>query len=450
MPSQAPETTETLAAARAGALAQLVGSVPLNSPEEVFRAVAGELGARVRRIPDGETGDRTGWVGFQIPMLAAHESFEIVPSGQPDAREADLDKAEAVDPVRPARWSLVGFHQGAWPHGRRWPRTPAGRASRFVPSRPPSSSRPREPDAREGNRGSLRPRATTASAARAEGEDYTLPVFALRPGVRAEALRFGELGYARSAIASYATFARLKDAGGIGPDTRFQVSLPTPLALLLLFVSSRDQLRVEPAYKAALLRELDQIAAVIPGGELAVQWDIAPELALLEGAWESVFDDVEGELTGRFIELGNAVPASAQLGFHLCYGDLGHQHFVQPRDMSVLAALTGQIIAGLRRPLDWVHMPVPRDRDDDAYFAPLRRLRLPADTELFLGLIHATDGMDGARRRIAAAQRWAPPFGVATECGFGRRAPESIPALLGLHRAAADYLATTLGCQLAG
>ena len=379
MPSQAAETTRTLAAARAGALAQLVGSVPLDSAEAVFRAVAGQLGARVRRIPDGETGDRTGWVGFQIPMLAEHESFEIVPPAEPDARESDLDKV-----------------------------------------------------------------------ARAEGEDYTLPVFALRPGVQAQALRFGDLGYARSAIASYETFARLKDAGVIGPDTRFQVSLPTPLALLLLFVSSRDQLRVEPAYKAALLRELDQIGTAIPAGELAVQWDVAPEFALLEGALESVFDDAESELTARIIELGNAVPASVQLGFHLCYGDFGHQHFVQPRDMSVLAALTGQIIAGLRRPLDWVHMPVPRDRDDDAYFAPLHRLRLPADTELFLGLIHATDGMDGARRRIAAAQRWAPPFGVATECGLGRRPPESIPALLGLHRAAADYLATTLGCLPAG
>jgi hypothetical protein len=379
MTSQAPEMTETPAAARAGAIAQLVGSVPLNSAEEVFRAVAGELGARVRRIPDGETGDRTGWVGFQIPMLAGHESFEIVPSGQPDALDSDLDKV-----------------------------------------------------------------------ARAEGEDYTLPVFALRPGARAEALRFGDLGYARSAIASYATFARLKDAGVIGPDTRFQVSLPTPLALLLLFVSSRDQLRVEPAYKAALLRELDQIGAAIPGSELAVQWDVAPELALLEGVLESVFDDAESELTGRFVELGNAVPAPVQLGFHLCYGDFGHQHFVQPRDMSVLATLTGQIIAGLRRPLDWVHMPVPRERDDDAYFAPLRQLRLPADTELFLGLIHATDGMDGARSRIAAAQRWSPPFGVATECGLGRRSPESVPALLGLHRSAADYLATTLGCQSAG
>ena len=376
MTSQAPETTKTPTAARAGALAQLVGSVPLNSAEDVFRAVAGELGARVRRIPDGETGDRTGWVGFQIPMLAGHESFEIVPSGKPDSRESDLDKV-----------------------------------------------------------------------ARAEGEDYTLPVFALRPGVQAQALQFGDLGYARSAIASYATFVQLKNAGVIGPDTRFQVSLPTPLALLLLFVSSRDQLRVEPAYKAALLRELDRVAAAIPAGELAVQWDIAPEFALLEGALESVFDDAESELTARIIELGNAVPASVQLGFHLCYGDFGHQHFVQPGDMSVLATLTGQIIAGLRRPLDWVHMPVPRDRDDDAYFAPLQRLRLPADTELFLGLIHATDGMDGARRRIAAAQRWAPPFGVATECGLGRRPPESIPALLGLHRAAADYLATTLGFQ---
>ena len=378
MTSQAPETTKTSTAARAGALAQLVGSVPLNSAEDVFRAVAGELGARVRRIPDGETGDRTGWVGFQIPMLAGHESFEIVPSGKPDSRESDLDKV-----------------------------------------------------------------------ARAEGEDYTLPVFALRPGVQARALQFGDLGYARSAIASYATFVQLKNAGVIGPDTRFQVSLPTPLALLLLFVSSRDQLRVEPAYKAALLRELDRIAAAIPAGELAVQWDIAPEFALLEGALESVFDDAESELTARIIELGNAVPASVQLGFHLCYGDFGHQHFVQPGDMSVLATLTGQVIAGLRRPLDWVHMPVPRDRDDDAYFAPLQRLRLPADTELFLGLIHASDGMDGARRRIAAAQRWAPPFGVATECGLGRRPPESIRALLGLHRAAADYLATTLGFQSA-
>jgi hypothetical protein len=81
-----------------------------------------------------------------------------------------------------------------------------------------------------------------------------------------------------------------------------------------------------------------------------------------------------------------------------------------------------------------MHMPVPRDRSDDAYFAPLKGLRLEPDTELYLGLIHLTDGVEGAKRRIAAAKRVVTDFGVSTECGFGRRPPETIPRLLELHR----------------
>ena len=80
-------------------------------------------------------------------------------------------------------------------------------------------------------------------------------------------------------------------------------------------------------------------------------------------------------------------------------------------------------------------MPVPRDRDDDPYFSPLRDLNLKSGTELYLGLIHLTDGIEGAKRRAAAAKRVIPDFGVATECGFGRRPPETIPDLLRLHRA---------------
>ena len=37
----------------------LVGSVPLASAEGVFTTVAAELGERLRRIPDGETGPRS-------------------------------------------------------------------------------------------------------------------------------------------------------------------------------------------------------------------------------------------------------------------------------------------------------------------------------------------------------------------------------------------------------
>ncbi len=78
-------------------------------------------------------------------------------------------------------------------------------------------------------------------------------------------------------------------------------------------------------------------------------------------------------------------------------------------------------------------MPVPRDRTDNAYFAALRNLALHPETEIYLGLVHYTDGVEGTVGRIEAAQRAIADFGVATECGMGRRPPETIPDLLKIH-----------------
>ena len=64
----------------------------------------------------------------------------------------------------------------------------------------------------------------------------------------------------------------------------------------------------------------------------------------------------------------------------------------------------------------------------------LQRLALPTSTRLVLGLVHYTDGVDGSRKRMAVAWRYARPFDVATECGFGRRDPATIPELLRIHR----------------
>jgi hypothetical protein len=83
-------------------------------------------------------------------------------------------------------------------------------------------------------------------------------------------------------------------------------------------------------------------------------------------------------------------------------------------------------------------MPVPRNRADDVYFAPLQQLRLRPETELCLGLIHYTDGVEGTNRRIETASRHVSHFSIATECGFGRRDPGTIPELLRIHAAVAD------------
>ena len=83
-------------------------------------------------------------------------------------------------------------------------------------------------------------------------------------------------------------------------------------------------------------------------------------------------------------------------------------------------------------------MPVPRNRDDDAYFEPLRNLKLRPETELCLGLVHHTDGVEGTKKRLATARKYAQGFSVGTECGFGRRDPKTIPELLRIHAQIAD------------
>jgi hypothetical protein len=43
--------------------------------------------------------------------------------------------------------------------------------------------------------------------------------------------------------------------------------------------------------------------------------------------------------------------------------------------------------------------------------------------------------VEGARRRIAAADKFVADFGLSMECGFGRRPQETISELLKLHAA---------------
>lgn len=247
-------------------------------------------------------------------------------------------------------------------------------------------------------------------------------------GVDAADIVLPSLGYADAALESYAIFTRLRAEGAVPSGIRFQVSLPTPLAVISSFFAGGDRAAIEPVYTAAILRELDGILAAIPHDDLAIQWDVASEMGIIERAagygkvmdawWEG--DPFDG-LVSRLAALIDAVPAGVEVGVHLCYGDAGEKHFVEPTDAANLVRYADAVVAASARPLTWLHLPVPIDRDDEAYFAPLTGLAFAG--ELYLGLVHREDGAEGASRRIAGAQRFAPEFGVATECGIGR-APE--------------------------
>lgn len=345
----------------------MVGSAPFATPADLFRAVGPALGDRLRRIPDGEPGARSGWIVWQREFIAKSPHVEIV-----------------------------------------------------------------------------------------GGDYFGEPEIKLKDGSDPAEVSFGDLGYADAALESYEAFKSAQDAGDIPRHVRFQVSLPTPLDTLaggIVAFGSRGPL--EPAYEAALRSELHRICDAIPHDQLAIQWDLC--LATL--LWETSFDSFSNSewwkqsvreqywggregIVERTLRVIDLVPPEVETGFHCCYGDYGEQHDFEPPDLGNVTQLANEILAGASRPIQWVHMPVPISRSDPEYFVPLANLRLLAETKLFLGLLHLADGESGATRRVAAAQSVTAGFGVATECGWGRRSVDEAPELLHLHAAASAPLSS--------
>jgi|SRR5687767_1957608 hypothetical protein len=307
-----------------------VGSVALDTPDEVYAAIGEHCGPYLKRIPDGEPGGRRLWISFQIPVLRANPSLAPVGEGL-----VPLKLAEGADP---------------------------------------------------------------------------------------DSIHFGELGYAREARPSYEDFMAARNAGRIPKSVRFQVSLPTPWAVVMPFCQQPDARHIFPAYERAMLREVERICAAVPHDDLAIQWDVCIEMLAWDGQWQNAppFPGMAQVFAGNFARMGAAVPPGVELGFHLCYGDLDAKHFAEPMDATKMVEMANLIAASVSRPITWMHMPVPIERDDDAFYAPLRELRLAAGTEIYLGLVHVRDGADGNRRRIEAAKKVLPTFGIASECGISR------------------------------
>lgn len=269
-----------------------------------------------------------------------------------------------------------------------------------------------------------------------------LGVYGLAEGADAESLAFGNLRYADAAIASYAEFRALKDAGVIPDHIRFQVSLPTTLAVMA-WILPADRAAIEPAYQAALLREVSRIVDAIPHDQLAIQFDLCIEVFMVEGfpMVDPWFDDVWEGILERVEAHAAAVPDHVQLGFHLCYGDNKGERQVEVTDAANLVRLANELTERLTHSIGFIHMPVPRESDVEAWAPPLGDLRLSEDTHLYFGIVHRSGGLDEARDLVGLCERYVERFGVATECGMGRLPADAIRPILEIHRAVAGAVA---------
>jgi hypothetical protein len=341
--------------------AHLIGSVPLADAEAVFRTVAAALGPLLRRIPDGETGERRRWIFFQSVMLKNHPAMEIDPT---------------VPPFALRQWD--------------------GKLVR------------------------------------------EMPLLRFRADIDPGRVTF-ETGYAQAAHASYEVFRRLRGDGTIPAGTRFQVCLPTPMASGYMYVSPNARESYLPAYERALTQALQDVLASIPAGDLALQWDVCQEVLIYEGFFPDRPRDYKRQVVGELARLGDLVPPAVQMGYHLCYGSPADEHLVMPRDMAIMVEMANEVRQALARRVDFLHMPVPKDRTDAAYVRPLAELAGFEECALYLGLIHHDDPA-GDQARIKAARDVVDVFGVASECGWGRTDPQRVPGLLESHRAAVQLM----------
>jgi methionine synthase II (cobalamin-independent) len=260
------------------------------------------------------------------------------------------------------------------------------------------------------------------------------PLLALAEGVAPDEITFGTLGYAREARVSYLDLQAAKQRDDFPSDVKLQVCLPTPFGVIYAFAAPRDVLAIEPAYERAMIDEVKALCDAIPHHDLSIQWDFCHEMLSLDGQPQSQFPSQgasQPEIMARMQRLCDAVPSDVELGIHICYGDFGAKHIIEPKDAGRMVDVANAMVRAVKRRIDYIHFPVPIERTDREYFVPFRDLELDPNTEIYLGLIHARDGVEGVIRRIEIAREFVPDFGIATECGIARqRTPDLVYRIL--------------------
>jgi len=337
------------------------GSVNLADTESVMREIVSRVPVGLRRIPDGETGDRGNWILFQMHKFLQSPALVLVQQGDGGAGDYEqtprLRLADGIDPAQ-----------------MRWP----------------------------------------------------------------------DIGYADAYLASYDTFAALREQGVIPDGVRFQVEYPTPLASIGAYIVPEQQAALLGSYEQAMFADLGRVLAAIPLDEVAVQWDVAVEFGVLEEAFGPGGAQAFDAIIAGLVRCVDQVPAEIPAGLHLCYGDYGHTHFKQPESLALQVRVLNAVSAAAGRPLSFVSFTVPQYQRAESYFAPLAELAVDPDTELNFALVpyHPADqasGTTGDQVRLIDAVLAATPggrrdWGVCTECGMGRVAREQVPELLDLHQ----------------
>lgn len=278
----------------------VVGSVPLPSVEEVFRACASELGPFVSAYPDGEVGERSYWTFYLATnTYAAHP--DLVDVNAPAGRRVRQPERGASEEEWNSSWWTFRLRDGV---------TSIGFDSLDYSD---AAQRSYDTFARLRDEGEIPAQArfkvclpTTGSAVMpffARPEEWPVLYDAYRRAMRAEVERICSAVPARDLVVQWDIATEVRD--------------------------------------------------ILAGDAPLLPWSPATSL---EGKWQRHLGDMS--------ELAGGIPEDAELGYHFCFGTWGGWPQSDPPDMEVCVRLANEAVARAGRRVDYVHIPVMPDASE--------------------------------------------------------------------------------------
>jgi hypothetical protein len=257
------------------------------------------------------------------------------------------------------------------------------------------------------------------------------PRFAVRSGHRLYGATI-DLGIAAAARAARPEFEALSPVlagtGAAGTGPRLQVGIPGDLDMAMFTLGPAGVLRHLRPFTEALVATMHQVQA--EAGPALFQFEMPAELVLLARAPARLRPGLAAVLARRVVALAQGTPAGAEVGLHLCLGDMNHRALGHVTDAEPLVLLANALAARWpeRVPLRYVHLPLAAAEEppvtDRAFYQPLSRLRLGAGTRLVAGFAHEGQAMaDQVRVRTMIEDAVGHPVDISTSCGLGRREP---------------------------
>ena len=288
---------------RISGVTMIVGSVPLEGPEEVFRACASALSPYLSAYPDGETGSRKYWT-FSLASLVYSRHPDLVAVNAPEAGEVTQPGPEAGQEEWNRSWwtfrlrdgvdSLTFDHlhytaaavesYGIFARLRDEGVIPAG--ARFQVSLPATGS--------------------AVMGFFANSEEWPVIYDAYRRAIRAEVRQIADQVPHEDLVIQWDIASEVRD--------------------------------------------------ILAGDKQLLPW--SPKTSV-EEKWQRHLGDMN--------ELSHEIPEDVALGYHFCFGTWGGWPKSVSDDISIHVRLANEAVRRAGRRVDYVHMPVMPDAADDFF-----------------------------------------------------------------------------------